>query len=269
MSGIDLHAGDVRIDRTAPLARANPVAKLGASLVISLALLLTVDPVTAGVALLLELALLPWAGLPLRVALRRSVIVLWAALTTGLATTWLGVDSGEVLLGAGWVTVTEGSLTSGLAIGLRVLAIGLPGVLLLASTDPTDLADALSQVLRLPSRFVLAALASTRLLGVLVEEWQALTMAWRARGLGDDGWWGRVRTVRGQLFALLVLAIRRATTLAVAMEARGFGASGKRTWARPSRLDGWDVVVLVGGVVLAGVATAAGMAAGTWDLTLT
>ncbi len=269
MSALDLHASDVRIDRTAALARANPVAKLVASLLISLGLLLSVDPVTAGVALALELMCLPWSGLPLGVAARRSAIVVWAALTTGIATTWLGVDSGSVLLGLGPVTVTEGSLFAGLGIGLRVLAIGLPGVLLLATTDPTDLADALAQVARLPARFVLAALASTRLLGVLVEEWQVLGLARRARGLGDDGWIGRVRTFSGQLFALLVLAIRRATTLATAMEARGFGASGERTWARESRLVAGDLVLVLGGLAITAAATAAGIAAGTWELVLT
>lgn len=268
MTALDLHSGDARIDRAAPLARANPVAKLVASLLISLGLLLTVDPVTAGVALLLELACLPWCGLPLSLALRRSAIVVWAAVTTGLATTWLGVDSGAVLVGLGPVSVTEGSLLSGLAITLRVLAIGLPGVLLLATTDPTDLADALAQVARLPHRFVLAALASTRLLGVLVEEWQALGLARRARGLGDDGPVGRLRTVFGQLFSLLVLAIRRATTLATAMEARGFGAAGERTWARESRLVGGDVVLMLGGLLVTLAATAAGVAAGTWNLSL-
>lgn len=269
MTALDLHSGDARIDHGAALARANPVAKLVASMLISLGLLLTVDPVTAGVALVLELACLPWSGLPLGLALRRSLIVLWAALSTGVATTWLGVDSGAVLLGLGPATVTEGSLVAGVAIALRVLAVGLPGVLLLATTDPTDLADALAQIARLPHRFVLAALASTRLLGVLFEEWQVLGLARRARGLGDDGWWGRLRTVFGQLFALLVLAIRRATTLATAMEARGFGAAGERTWARESRLARGDVVLMVGGLVLTALATAAGVAAGTWNLSLT
>lgn len=268
MSAVDLLAGAADADRTAPLARANPVAKLAASLAVAMALLLTVDVVTAGVALALELACLPWCGLGIRTLLRRSWIVLLAGASAGLATTWLGVDSGQVLLAFGPVTVTQGSLLAGAAIALRVLAIGLPGVVLLATTDPTDLADALAQVLRLPQRFVLAALAATRLFGVLAEEWQMLSLARRARGLGEGGWLGRVRVAAGQSFALLVLAIRRATTLATAMEARGFGVSPHRTWARESRFGARDAVVVLGAVVLAALATAAGMAAGTWHLSL-
>jgi len=255
--------------RAAPIARANPVAKLGVSLVVSFALILTVDPVTAAVALGLEVLALPWCGLgPLALA-RRGWVVLLGALPAGLVTALFGVDGGARLAVLGPVTVTEGSLSSGLAITLRVLAVGLPGVVLLATTDPTDLAGALAQVLRLPSRFVLSALAAMRLFGVLAQEWQSLTHARRARGLGADGPLGRVRTVPGQLFGLLVIAIRRGTVLATAMEARGFGASPRRTWACPSRLGPGDVALLAGGVVLAAAATAAGVAAGTWRLLLT
>ena len=149
-------------------------------------------------------------------------------------TALLGADSGTTLLDAGPLSISRGSLTAGLAIAVRILAIGLPGVVLLATTDPADLAGALAQVLRLPHRFVLAALAAMRLAGLLGQQWHTLGMARRARGLGDDGVRGRITTTLGQVFALLVLAIRQATMLALAMEARGFGVHRRRTWARPS-----------------------------------
>lgn len=269
MSAVDLLAGSATANRDAVLARANPAAKLVVALLVSVGLLLTVDPVTAGVALALELACLPWCGLGPRALLRRSWPVWVGAIPAAIVTAWLGVDSGPLLVDVGPVTVTEGSLASGLAIGLRILAIGLPGVVLLATTDPTELADALSQVLHLPHRFVLAALAGTRLFGVLSEEWQQLSLARRARGLGDDGPVGRARTWAGQGFALLVLALRRATTLATAMEARGFGVADRRTWARPSRLAPSDVLVMLGGLALVAVATTVGVLAGTWELALT
>jgi energy-coupling factor transport system permease protein len=256
------------VDPGAPIARANPVAKLGVSLVVSLVLLVTVDPVTAGTALALELLALPWCGLRPAALLRRGWVVLAGALPAGLVTVLLGVDHGAELARLGPFGVTEGSAWSGVAILLRVIAIGLPGVVLLATTDPTDLADGLGQILRLPATYVLSALAAMRLFGVLAEEWQALTLARRARGLGDDGPLGRLRTVTGQLFALLVLAIRRGTVLATAMEARGFGAGGPRTWARPSRLGRGDVLLLAGGIAIGAVATTVGVLSGAWRLLL-
>lgn len=255
----------------APVARANPVAKLGVSMIVSLVLLVTVDPVTSGTTLGLELLALPWCGLGPRALLRRGWVVLAGALPAGLVTVLFGVDRGAVLVRLGGLSITEGSVYSGVAITLRVIAIGLPGVVLLATTDPTDLADALGQILRLPPMFVLSALAGMRLFGLLAQEWQALTLARRARGLGDDGPIGRLRTVLGQAFALLVLGVRRATVLATAMEARGFGAGGsaaRRTWARPAHLRPGDVVLLIGGVLLGAAATAAGILTGAWDLVL-
>ena len=263
MTALDLGVRD-DVDRGAVLARANPVAKLAVATAVALVLLVRTDPVTPGVALLLELACLPLTGVRVRSALRRSWILLVAAVPTGVVTALLGVDGGALLAGLGPVTVTEHSALAGLAITLRVLAVGLPGVLLVLSTDPTDLADALAQVLRLPHRFVLAALAATRLVGVMASEWEQLSLARRARGLGDDGLLGRARTLGTQVFALLVLALRRGGVLATTMESRGFGAGGERTWARPSRMTATDWLVVAGGVALPVVATVAGVLANGW-----
>lgn len=256
--------------RPTALARANPVAKLAVALVLAVVLLLSVDVVTAATAVVLELALLPLAGLGAAAVLRRSAVLLVAAVPVAVVSALLGVDSGSVLLAAGPLTVTSGSLQTGAAIGLRVVAVALPGVVLLATTDPTDLGDALAQVLGLPARFVLGALAAFRVVDVLVDEWRQLGLARRARGLGGDGGVAVARDLWGRGFVLLVIAVRRAAVLATAMEARGFGAGERmgadRTWARPSRLRPADLVVVAVGVAVAALATTAGVVAGTWRL---
>lgn len=250
------------------VARANPVAKVFVALVIPLALVLTVDPVTAGTALLLECLALPWCGLTPANLLRRSLIVLLGGVPAGVLTTLIGTDSGPTVLALGPITVTSGSVLAGAAITLRVLAIGLPGVVLVASTDPTDLADGLAQIVRLPARFVLSALAALRLFGVVAEEWRSLALARRARGLEGGFSVGGVRVGLGMVFALLVLTLRRAAVLATTMEARGFGVTQHRTWARPSRLAASDWVLMAGGLALCLLATSAGLLAGTWHLLL-
>lgn len=260
---------DEGIDLTAPIARANPVAKLAASTIIALGLLLSVDVVTVSVALALEAMVLPWCGVRPGALLRRGVIVILGAVPAGVATAVFGEDSGSVLAALGPISLTSGSLLAGVAITVRILAIGLPGVVLLSTTDPTDLADALGQVVRLPARFTLAALAALRMFGLMAREWRSLSLARRARGIGDNGPIGTLRTALGQVFALLVLAIRRAAVLATAMESRGFGGSGARTWARPSSLGWRDAVLVLGAVLLAAAAVAAGVRAGTWHLLLT
>lgn len=246
-----------------PLGRTNPVAGLAATLVVSVTLLLSIDPVSAGVTVAATLMLLPFARLPMRqVALRVWPIVV-AALIGGVATTLYGRPSGADFWQWGLIRVSEGSIDLAAAIVLRVLAIAVPSVLLFATTDPTDLADGLAQILRLPARFVIGGLAGLRLVGLLVADWRELGMARRARGVADRG---RVRRFFGQAFALFVLAIRRGTKLATAMEARGFGASTPRSWARVSRLGWRDAVLMAIAVVVATASVTAAVAAGTWTL---
>lgn len=255
--------------RTTFLARANPLSKLASAALLTLAVLVTVDWVSAAVVLSLEVLLLPLLHIRPGTLLRRIWPLLVAALIGAWGTALLAEKTGTVLLEAGPLVLTSGSVAAGIAIGLRGLAIALPGIYLLASTDPTDLADALAQKLRLPHRFVLGALAAMRLVGLLVQEWQTIGLARHARGAGPDaGGLARLKGFAGQSLALLVQAIRRATRLAVAMEARGFGAE-ERTWARASVFSRIDAVVLAAGVAVSAAAVAAAVAAGTFNFILT
>lgn len=248
-----------------PIARINPVAKLLAAVTLSVALLLSIDWISAAVALVLEAVLLFWGGLGLRQLAVRTAPLWIAAPLAGVTTVLYGRDEGAALWQLGFVSVTEGSLTLGVAIALRILAIGLPGIVLFATTDPTDLADGLSQVLRLPARFVLGGLAALRLVGVLIEDWRQLAFARRARGVGDSG---RIRRFGGQAFALLVIAVRRGSKLATAMEAKGFGSDIPRSWARPSPFGARELLMIGIGGAIAAVAIAVAVSLGSWEFVL-
>jgi energy-coupling factor transport system permease protein len=243
------------------IAAVQPVASLLGVIGLGVVLVLSLDLVSASVALLVELLLLPFLRIPARTLLVRTAPVLVAVPLTGLSIALYGQASGRVWFDLGFAHVTDGSLVLAAATMLRVLAVGLPGIVLFLGADVTDLADGLAQVLRLPARFVLGALAAVRMMTLLVDDWRQLAMARRARGLADTG---RLRRGTSMAFGLLVLALRRATTLAVAMESRGFGAPGKRTWARPARFAGpeWAMVAVLLGI--GGVAVAAAVLAGTW-----
>ena len=251
--------------RTGPLAALNPVAKLGAAVIVSVVLLLSIDPVSAAVALGLELLLVAFARIPARVFFARTAAVWIAAPLAGLTTLLYGQTSGTVYAHWWVVEVSSGSLLLAVATTLRILAIGLPAVVLFITIDPTDLADGLAQLLRLPARFVLGGLAGLRLVGLFIEDWRALTLARRARGVAESG---AVRRMLGQSFALFVLSIRRGSKLATAMEARGFGAPTPRTWARASVFRGRDWAALGVAVLVAAIAAGAAVAAGSWNAPL-
>ena len=246
-----------------PLASVNPVAKVAATIPLSIVLVLTLDPVSATVAIICELLLFTVVGLGPLLWSPRTLPVWIAAPLTGLSMVLYGAPSGETYWEFGLIHVTEGSLLIGLATTTRVIAIALPAVVLFLTIDPTDLADGLAQTLRLPARFVLGALAALRLVGSSIDDWRTLSLARRARGVADRG---VVRRGLGQAFALLVLAIRRGSTLATAMEARGFGAPVRRTWARTARFGGTEWLVIAVGCLVAATAATAAILAGTWNV---
>ncbi len=254
-------------DPAAPLARRNPLAKLAAAVVPSLALLVSVDPVSSGLLLTAWLVSVPawgvgWPGL-LRRLWPLGLAVVMVTLGNAVFTERKG---GETLLDAGSLLVTTESLATGATAGLRVAAIALPGVLAVLTIDPVDLADSLVRHLRVPARYAYGSLAAFRLAPLLAAEWEVLGRARRARGLGGDRNPLRAMTVLGgRLFALLVGAVRRGTHLAVAMDARGFAASAHRTSARRPVFGRADTALLAASALLTALAVTAAVAAGAWS----
>ncbi len=239
----------LRPDPAAPLARANPTAKLGAAALLMVGLFFSGGPLAPALILAALLAAIPFTGLSPGGLLRRTWPLLLAALSVGV----LNVLLARAVAGGP-------DLVRGLSLGLRLLGIALSGVLAIASTDPTDLADSLQQQARLSPRLAIGVLAAVRMLPILAQEWQILGMARRARGVsGGHSPVEGVRLAFGMLLALLVGSVRRATRLASAMDARGFGAAPCRTIARPHEMQRSDWRLVGAAVLLAGLAVAIGL----------
>jgi len=235
-----------------PLSRVNPVAALTALAVVTVVLITSLDVVTPTVVVAAELCLLPAAGLG-----RPGVL---------LRRTW------PLLLGAGAVAVVnvllsdDASPVTGLALALRVVGLALPGVLLVSSTDPVRVADALTIHWHVSTRFAYGALAALRLAPLLVTEFEAIRLARRTRGVEA----GRnpvaaVRLLAGAAFTLLVGAVRRGSRLATAMDARGFDSGVARSNARGSVLHRRDGAFIAATVVVCAAAVALSVATGAWD----
>lgn len=247
---------------TSWIMRTNPVARMASGLALSVAVISTLDPVSAAVALALELLVILTLRLPARLFWTRTAPIWIAAPLAALTIALYGQPSGTVYVEFLLIRVSDGSLALALATGLRVLAIGLPAVVLLLGVDPTELADGLIQRVRLPARAVVGALAGMRLITLFGDEWRALELARRARGVADRG---RIRRFAGQAYALLVISIRRGSALATAMEARGFGAPVPRSNARVSPWGVAEWLVIVGGAAIGALAVTAAVVAGTWS----
>ena len=151
----------------------------------------------------------------------------------------------------GWSSWLLGGhdLTIALVAALRVLALVAPGAIVLPYVDPDALGDQLCRWLRLPARPVVAA-------GAVLSRFQALTVLWaeisairRVRGVADGrGSVARFRQLAATTVALLTGALASATTLAVAMDARGFASVRRRTWLHPAVWRPGDLVALLAGL---------------------
>ncbi|AXK47145.1 ATP-binding cassette domain-containing protein [Brachybacterium saurashtrense] len=186
------------------------------------------------------LALLPTVLLaPLAVrtprgaALRLLPVLLSAA---GLAWTTALLGEAPALSGEAWLL--------GLKEAARITAFVAPGVLALASVEATALGDALGQRLRLPARPVVASVVALVRVGHLGRQWDTIVETRSRRGLGGVR---SPRLLAGATLALLVDTLRGAEQQALAMDARGFAAADRRTWAEPSPLGRADLL----GAVLA------------------
>lgn len=247
----------------------NPLAKLIASVILGVVLIVSLDPITAAVALVLEILLLPWVGIPTRRLLKIVSPLLIAAPFAALTTLLYGRDGGAVLIDIGPWKITEAEVYLAFTIFLRVLAIALPGIVLFATTDPTDLADSLAQLWKLPARFTVSALAALRTLGMMRQDWRMLTLARRARGIANGGSISEsVTRWSGQAFALFAIAIRRGSLVAIAMESRGFDAPVKRTWARQAQFGAKDWLFIGGALLIATVAVMCSVMVGAWHVVI-
>ena len=235
-------------DPRAPLARAHPLAKIAAALVLMFTLFLTLDPLTPAMVLVAEIAAVPLIGIAPRALLRRAFPVFVAA---------IGIGFFNALL--------SGNVGGGIAIGIRLVGIALAGIVAVASIDPTELADALTEHLHAPARFTIGALAAFRLMPLFADEWDTIALARRARGLDDArGPISRVTGFFAMTQSLLVATIRRGTRLALAMDGRGFADLGCRTLARPRPIVAQDWALIAASFAVAALATAASVALGSW-----
>lgn len=240
------------------LGATNPLMQLLALLLVTVPLFLSLDLVSAAMALGLELIIgaAIWGR-----RLLRAWPLLIAALLAAVSMLLYARPGGDVYWTWGPASVTENSVQLAAAVAVRVLAIGLPAVMILGGLRPTAVADSLTQVGRVSPRPVFATLAGFRLMSLMFADWQALQRARRSRGVGDGS---RLRAFFRNSLALLTFALRRAGTLSTTMEARGFGADIPRTHARHSSVSGADVWLLLAAVAIPVAALGAAVAAGTF-----
>ncbi|MFT3797991.1 energy-coupling factor transporter transmembrane component T family protein [Microbacterium sp.] len=213
----------------------NPLAKFAAPIPAMAVLIFVRDLATPAVFLALAaLLLLVGARITARLALLVFIALPAGAAVIGLAMSlWTDpalVDTTPAVLRLGGWTLYAGAIGIGMATGIRIAAIiALALVAGLTTTGP-DLVRASVQQLRVPYRVGYTALAAFRFVPRFAYELDVIRQAHRVRGShGGRGPFAAVARWWGYIVPLLAGAIRHAERVALAMDARAFGAYPDRT----------------------------------------
>lgn len=213
----------------------NPLAKVAATAPAMIALIFVRDLATPAAFVLLAYALLlvgarlTWrtalllaVGLPLAVSVIGFSFSLWTDASR--------VDQSVIALRVGGWTLYAEAVRIGFATALRLAAIVALSLVFGLTTTGTDLVRSMVQQLRIPYRVGYTALAAFRFVPRFRHELDIIRQAHRVRGAhGGRGPFAAIARGFGYVVPLLAGAIRHAERVALAMDARGFGAHATRT----------------------------------------
>jgi len=143
-----------------------------------------------------------------------------------------------------WLTF---DLQTGIISGLRLLTIGGVFFLFFQATPPELLSNALLKM-GFPYPFTFVLSASMQFIPVLIHRARNIRDAQRARGIPIGGGLRSILYLPAIAGPLLIQSFKFADELAEAMEARGFGISGRRFRYEP-RFRWIDWVVVVGSLI--------------------
>ena len=213
-----------------------PLSKLILTLVVTIWSFIIIDP-------------LPLAGMTVLLAAAISVSRLGAAANKGALSLLL-----FAALLCGLQLVFGAPLTEALAASLRMLVMTYLFLLLLGTTRMQDLTAALVMQCRIPYEYAFMFTASLRFIPDLLAEIKAVQEAQACRGYGRQGnLLTRVVAYLSVVQPLVLRSVSRSETMAMALELRGFGSRGRRTFTANTTLSGLDYglfLLLAGGTVL-------------------
>lgn len=234
-AGSDPYAEHAAVPARAWLHHLNPLAKLAAVLPAMVLLVFVRDLATPAAFLALAYAVLV-TGTRLTARIQALLLlaipagVLVLTLSMALWTDPAQVAATPVALQLGAWTLHAGALHTGLATGLRLAAILALALISGLTTTGPDVVRAGVQQLRIPYRIGYTALAAYRFVPRFGYELSVIRAAHRVRGThGGRGPFARIARGWGYIVPLLASAIRHAERVALAMDARAFGAYPTRT----------------------------------------
>jgi energy-coupling factor transport system permease protein len=246
------------------VARRDPAIKLAVALVVSLVLVLVIDPVTPLLFIVAAWIAAVGLGGVSAGAFARTLLPL-AAVALGFVWTnavFAVPAPDDTVWHVGPFAASASGLRFGIGIGLRGLAIGAVSLAAIRTSDPTRMVVSAIRNARLPYRVGYAMLAAYRFFPIVGEEYARIRLAQRVRGVRPRSFRARLSAAIGGIVPLFADATRRATRIAVAMDARGFASARARTYWRETPVTARDFVFAVCCLLVAAAILVAGFAGG-------
>lgn len=157
-----------------------------------------------------------------------------------------------ILSGAGRFTLTWEQIFYEFNIFLKYITIVPPAILLIVTTHPSEFAASLNRI-GVPYTVSYAVSLTMRYIPDVQRDFEAISQAQQARGLELSKKASMVKRIKRTVPLLLPLifsSLDRIDIISRAMELRGFGKSGKRTWYSAKPFKKADIVSLVISIVI-------------------
>ena len=149
------------------------------------------------------------------------------------------------IMTVGPLTAYHEGLYYGLVFAGRILAMGAFALLIVQVTHPVDLFVSLLKI-KIPYIIGFMTLVTLQLIPILMKEATTIIQAQQSRGMKARG----LTALIPSMIPLFASSMERVQQLAMSLEARAFGSSGKKTSLREVRIRPLDYVVIIVSLVI-------------------
>ena len=230
-----------------PLHRLDPRTKLAGTVIYIVALFLCKSFVGYGLAALFLIAVIKMSNVPFSYmvrGLKGILVLLLISVSFNLFLT-----NGEVIFSLGILKVTKEGLKVAGFMALRLIFLVLGSTVMTLTTTPNALTDGMEKGLGFLKKFkvpvheiAMMMSIALRFIPILIEETDKIMKAQMARGADFESGniMQKAKAMVPLLVPLFVSAFRRATDLAMAMEARCYHGGAGRTKMKPLKYSAAD-----------------------------
>lgn len=238
------------------LHRMNPIAKLASAFLIVAGCFVTDSFVLLACVLVLDVVLSVRCKMTRQALGLAKAVAVFSFLLALIAL--LFSPSGDVLVALPWGYVGTGSVVSALLIVVRLVACAVPLFLVFSVTKLTDMANALVKVCHVPYRYAFVFASTVHFIPVFLNDMQGVMEAQTARGVEFDqgGIVNKARLMTPLCVPLLVSAVRKTDSAAIAAEIRGFNLRTRENGFKEYPFSAGDIAAMLLTVALLAIAVA-------------